>query len=691
MKKPIFFFLIWLLCLNSFSQSLYNDVFSLKKYISEGKFDPAKASVDAYIPILKNYNFDQSLNSYSSLIKLTRRGSVNNNPFLYSLLDTTNTDPSNSADIKSRTQNILNSIQSFDVTTQVNGVASFMINRAKQELTITFFSRFKKFSEDNPEFRVLFPKTTDNLINLLEFAYPEMLPTLQVGFVEDLDKLIYNFDDVFLLDKYRPLMEQFPEIRLIVGMLRELQRLESGLSGAHELITRLATLPEWTDAHATLGMKNIGNTLKLANIISESFRNDPSVSRDNERAWITTQEAKILINDPITLKIFMGLLLQKITSENIQWENKNGINIVLADSIRKYSTSLLRYENVIYDFIDQASKVDQIRKEILALKSSNTPITNDQYYTYISTSLDVIEFALGVPTNFGLVLDPNSYISIARKTNDLYKHIYKKQYPQAVVNALDIYESISFLVEQEIEKKKNTAAKGAETKKLDNEGKNIKSLSSFSQKARKYLLFISNVASAKDESGVVDALENAALPVGSSSLKKSNSWNISVQSYLGAFGRVGSKNSNVPLSWNDQFGVHAPIGISFSYGLKKGGSLSLFASILDIGAIVDYKLKRDSTITSSGLKQEEISKDYKIELGQIFSPGIFLVYGFPCYLPISLGFGPQFGPGLGKIDANNNLLQREPAWRWNAFLSVDIPFFTLYSERRNHTKRSSYY
>jgi hypothetical protein len=44
---------------------------------------------------------------------------------------------------------------------------------------------------------------------------------------------------------------------------------------------------------------------------------------------------------------------------------------------------------------------------------------------------------------------------------------------------------------------------------------------------------------------------------------------------------------------------------------------------------------------------------------------------------LSFGLGGQYGPGLGKIEDDNNVVINNPAWRWNAFLAVDIPLFNL--------------
>jgi hypothetical protein len=160
--------------------------------------------------------------------------------------------------------------------------------------------------------------------------------------------------------------------------------------------------------------------------------------------------------------------------------------------------------------------------------------------------------------------------------------------------------------------------------------------------------------------------------------------NISFQSYLGAFYTTSKRPGSLEGTWSDQFGVTAPIGISWTPGFfswGKVGSLSINATLLDIGAIVDYRLNRvPSPIDSS---TSTITKEYKIELGQIFSPGLHLVYGLPFNLPLSLGFGGQYGPGLSKVEVGGTVVGN-PSWRWNIFFAVDLPLFNLANKRKDH-------
>jgi hypothetical protein len=223
-----------------------------------------------------------------------------------------------------------------------------------------------------------------------------------------------------------------------------------------------------------------------------------------------------------------------------------------------------------------------------------------------------------------------------------------------------------------------------ELKLLSENKLNIDHLEGTIEFIRKYGLFIANMVQAKTPEEVQSVIEAAVLPVGSSSLKKHSDFNISVQSYLGASYNFSFKD-NPTNAWDGKVNVTAPIGISFSHGFNKGGSISAFVSLIDIGAIVDYEIKQDTTFTrsisNSAIDTTMIAtvnkkNDYKVELGQIFSPGLFLVYGAPWDIPLSLMIGCQYGPGLISISDENTSFVK-PSLKWVASITVDIPWFTL--------------
>jgi len=227
----------------------------------------------------------------------------------------------------------------------------------------------------------------------------------------------------------------------------------------------------------------------------------------------------------------------------------------------------------------------------------------------------------------------------------------------------------------------------ATSKNSDSFESSSKDIVSIVGKIKPYAILIANIAEAKTEDDIKSALNNAILPVGSSSIKKNTANNLSIQTYLGTYYSTRNFQPDAIRSWSDKFGVYGPIGLSYTPGIfswGKGGSLSIFGSVFDLGAIIDYKLKQDpSTTTSTNTSTSSTAtKQYSINLGQIFSPGVHLVYGLFENIPLSIGFGAQYGPGLSKIDATGTTNVINPTWRFNAFLAVDLPFFNLINKTK---------
>ena len=596
---------------------------------------------------------------------------LNKNPFLTGLFESAPGASGNSFAAKA-----INGIGGLDVTKFANAIADIMIERAKQELTIAFFNRFKKFAtNDNPEFQILFPRTTNNLANLLTYKYPQMLPALREGFFEDIKQITYHLDDVLELPKYRHLLINFPEVRISIRALRSIHDLEDGTSNAADIIRDFAEFPEWKE-EGSIAFNNLGSSVQLAAIFSEGLRFE-----DDSRIWIPAKEVKTMIKDEIFTRIYMGLIYQRIKNKKIRIyaPGDSSAGKDLADIIGEQKDNIILFQNKISEFINLAEKVGDIYNEVKQ-KLTIAKVSNNDVYAYINSSVEIADYALSILKIFDENLVTDNYMSVIKKANALYQNIYTEKYVNAVNDALDI-----LLQVYDMTTKNHQPLKRPRFGIALDIGPALERLINFIQEVKPYAFFMANVVEAADEADIRLALENAILPVGSSSIKKYSGGNVSVQTYLGAFLNLSSNKNNAEGTWSDKFGVTAPIGISWTPGFfswQKAGSLSLFGALFDLGAIVDYKLKKEPDVTSNDPNKTVISKDYKIELGQIFSPGIYLVYGSGLDLPLSLGVGGQYGPGLSKIDTGSPVLAN-PSWRWNIFLAVDLPFFTLANKSKH--------
>lgn len=182
----------------------------------------------------------------------------------------------------------------------------------------------------------------------------------------------------------------------------------------------------------------------------------------------------------------------------------------------------------------------------------------------------------------------------------------------------------------------------------------------------KYGGFIAAMLSAESSDEVAAVIETYALPSGSARIKRESYFNISVNSYLGLYGGWDKAHRWSP-------GVSAPVGVALSWGTKKGGSFSIFPTLIDIGAVTAFRFKDDT------------SQVAKIYLREIFSPGLFLSFGIR-KLPISINIGGQFAPLLGRVVAGSNDYNIKRYTRVSASLLVDIPLLNLYNRANRKTE-----
>jgi hypothetical protein len=191
----------------------------------------------------------------------------------------------------------------------------------------------------------------------------------------------------------------------------------------------------------------------------------------------------------------------------------------------------------------------------------------------------------------------------------------------------------------------------------------------------KYGSLISGVASAQSSDEVKKAIEAAALPVGSASIKKNTRCNIAVNAYVGGY--YGGAYTKVPSGGfphkyltSPTYGLTAPIGVSFSWGIpcknNNNSSISILLQLIDVGALVNfYLIHGDSTAMPT---------NFKVNLVDIFAPGMQLSYGFP-RIPVSLVGGVQLVPEMLQVSEATST--NNTAFRVHIGLVVDIPMFNI--------------
>lgn len=203
----------------------------------------------------------------------------------------------------------------------------------------------------------------------------------------------------------------------------------------------------------------------------------------------------------------------------------------------------------------------------------------------------------------------------------------------------------------------------------------------------KYGSFMAAIANAQNSDDVKAAIESTVLPAGSYSVKRETNFNISVNGFVGPYAGTEYLPALKQKAWAGTVGFTAPVGIAFSWGnygsgLRKdppvvklnsrqkprgGQSVSIFVSLIDVGALASYRLGNDSSKVSS-----------EIQLKNIVAPGAYFYWGLP-KCPISLGIGAQVGPQLRQVTATQADIDRNFYLRVGMSLVVDIPFYNIYS------------
>lgn len=657
----------------SFSQNPFYDAISLANIIERNSgFLPIPTSLSDCVnnenddPCLAASILEQYYGESQTDLGVIYSDYQNDNPFINSFINLVPSSVSVS-DIKGgQAISAFNSLAGLDVTFIAKGASTFLIKRAKEELAITFFSRLQKKFEEYPELKALFPATSRVLVNMLSYHYSEVLPILQTSFQDDINEIPSHLKNVVGLEKYKELFKDLPEIRVTLKTVELINNLQKTAMHPSEVILRLSELDEWKNSSSNSQLQNFGNSIKLGAILSESIRNS-----DDGKGWVEASEIRSLLKNEVQFKLFLGLVYQQIKKNKIQFKDKSGKMLEVNDFMASTAQTIQTFKSYLNEFSILAQNID---RQMKTMKSSDIE-SKDIVYSYINSAINLLHYSTASVQQFDLGINIKEYLNAAQSANDLVKNIFNKNYRGALFNTVTIYQRFISLGELQA----NSITDG---KKL------LDSLKSSFVLVKKYGSFLANIAQAKTSEEVEAAIEAAVLPAGSSSIKKHSSFNISLQAHIGASRNWNTASNSSQTSWNEDFSITAPIGFSFNRGLSgNGGSLGLFVSLLDLGAIVDYELGLDSVVDANNMTTVSSTVDYKIELGQIISPGLFISYGFGYNIPLSLNVGVQYGPGIVRIEDTGTNQLIEPNWRGVASITVDIPLLTL----RNKEKRKYKY
>lgn len=510
----------------------------------------------------------------------------------------------------------------------INGLANFMARRFRQEVfQMSINQLFKRI------------KTEDNY-NLVQYIFPKTFK-----YVKDLygngSSSYYTADLLLLRQTAQIDMEQLPQNivknpELIFPKIKEKPEIKDMITFSNHIIDNCQqgqTLDQIITSVADISYSpksKISSILNVSDIISQALLN----KEQGTSVWVNPSTAlpvtKKSLQNP-EIKYFYGLLYQQLIQlpEFKSYLTSSNDPTDVAGKIQNL-TLFVNKLNTTYDYIrskefnlkttdEIITYIDNINQSIASFAKTVEKIPEiNQYYNFNDSITDL----------------SSKYISLVNAT---LRKDYQKVIPLLIINLGDyVYK----------------------------ENSSMRTLSFVAQ--------LATIESAQD----MEALLNAyALPIGSSSIKRHSSFNLSLNGYVGFTGGFETAYGSELNQTRKNIGLSAPIGISSTF---MNGKITAFVSFIDLGSIVNQRLNNDIN-SYSNLKFE-----------QFFAPGIGLFYNFP-KLPISAGVHFNYIPNLRtiKYESGNATITESSrnVTRLNLSLLVDIPIYTFYNvDKRDKVK-----
>ena len=571
-------------------------------------------------------------------------------------------------------------------TPLTEALSSLIASRFKEELSIAFLEGFRnKLNDEESELKVFFPITLNVLLNEDVFNTSLWLTTLRAALDADLQNLPSKVPH--LLELINKNIEDV-KVKVILEISAELYeptvQFINNPNQSYVLVK--SALEQFNVKVKTDSMRGskLDNTLRISEYLIGELGNQEGTD------WISTGELNKL-KDLNFLKTFYGFVLEKNKAElrelpiNTTAGETNLYNF-LADPSNVPAT-ITHLKGIVDGVLKVAEDRKALKRSIDKARISGQNVDIKEYISFGESVFDEIILIADLTWLEGsMPEDEADKITVVLKdVKELFpfaigikKNIETRNYSKVLVDIL------------------NYLPKVVDQKELDK--------SVLFAEFLKYANLAVGLASAKTAEEMAAVINAAALPVQSYRLKRKSPFSITLNAYAGGFyGVENLNNKDVKNQTAGLLAFAAPVGVGFNWALgtkykegKFGGaqyknkrledesrylgrhSLSLFVSVIDIGALAAYRLKDDQTPVD------------EIELQNIFAPGAQLIFGFG-RTPLSLGAGIQYGPELRRVEAADNALTpviESRGWRFGVSLMVDIPLLEVHKKATRASKHN---
>lgn len=514
-------------------------------------------------------------------------------------------------------------------TAVLDGTAKFLAQRFKEELAAYYLNTFYNKLDNKPVVKTLFPKTVEFLRVFANQIFNTDIAMLQAAAEEDLNNLPVNL--INALD-YIEAFKKDPLLKAGLSLGLDLYKEQKTGIDIAELINGLPSknyLPASYKSYFSV-LRILSNSLRDSEPdegdapwsgIGEIDFFDPAFSKDSYYYALLYEQLK---NIPLEGKTLQQRLGNKMDS----WQNWF-----------QTLTGFFRELNAFNNFIYEQKKMSRTRPVDFWETLLRSAATVNSVFPVIEQCPDN---SLKIPVAVRKIADNTaSLLQLIRRVQD-------KKYEQVVPNLIMLLTS------------------------LDSNISNSELVPYM-----RYAAVIAQFASVKTADDMKNLLQSLALPIGSASIKRKSKWNVALNAYVGA--AVGNEKVKTKLAEQDKtsIGLSAPLGIAISRQYRgvatssaaKGPLIpsgSLYLSVLDIGNLVNVRLKSDTA-----------------SIGNIrFSHFISLGVGYHVNFrnsPFTAGLSWSYTPSYRDVFVNNQWSYKGDAMRIRFSLLVDIPLFNLYT------------
>ena len=506
----------------------------------------------------------------------------------------------------------------------IYATADLIVDRFQEELSLSFFEHFRESLEDSilqrllPNTRLFLTTTLDTPLNI-----PSLGQTWRAAFESDMMDLPVNLTT---LCADRIPAEQKDLVLILTGAFDTYTKLRNGMHPA-EILHAFAL------RHGPEDRGRFQNTIVFLDRISWNMLDA------NRNGWLTPDEMRIL-EDPPTMKYFIGYLYHLYRPD------------FDALKIRRshIDAALPRLSGQLQEMIATTHAIENTIHMYKQRRADGKEFTPADYTGYVRGVFELIAFGyrltrLSAEQSRWDSTFSNTYVPLSTQVLKSIEAGQQHEYGAVLANTLILL------------------------KKVD------PSQTLFTQETTSKLLqygsFMVDVLNAKTIDDTKNAIKAAALPAGSYSLKRKSTFTLGINAYGGM-----SIGSELLQSASGAFGdgklhggMFVPVGVEAAWatGSDWVSSFSVHLSFVDLGAVVNYRI--------GGERSEAVPN---IGFAQVFSPGVFAIFGLGRELPFSFGIGSQYSPKLRSISRTGDVtLSDVNVLKFSAFLAVDIPLFHL--------------